>query len=100
MERIRMFKTFELLVIESNIAIVKWSVVIIVLIRAYGVRVWENNVMRKWVFKTLDLTLAQFTRFVSYLEDIEMHLQCRIAYTKITKPMKLHYRELTEKKSL
>jgi hypothetical protein len=89
-----MFRTFELLVIEGVITIVEWSVKIIVHIRAYGVRVWENNVMRKWFFKTLDLTLAQFSSFVSYLEEIELHLQCRIAYTKITKPMKLHYREL------
>ena len=89
-----MFRIFELLVIEGVIVIIEWRVKIIVHIRAYGVRVWENNVMRIWVFKTLDLTLAQFRRFVSYLKEIEMHLQCRIAYTKITKPMKLHYREL------
>ena len=89
-----MFRIFELLVIEGVIVITEWSVRIIVHLRAYGVRAWENNVMRKWVFKTLDLTLALFRRFVSYLKEIEMHLQCRIAYAKITKPMKLHYREL------
>ena len=95
-----MCKPFELLVIEGVIVIIEWSVEIIVRIKDYGVRVWKNNVMRKWVFKTLDLTLAQFRRFVSYLEEIEMHLQCRIAYTKITKPMKLHYRKLIGKKTL
>ena len=89
-----MFRTFELLIIEGVITIVEWSVKIIVYIRAYGVRVWENNVMRKWVFKTLDFTLALFRRFISNLKEIKLHLQCRIAYTKITKPMKLHYREL------
>jgi hypothetical protein len=89
-----MFRTFELLVIEGVITIVEWSVKIIVYIKDYGIRAWENNAMRKWVFKTLDLTLALFKRFVSYLKEIVLHLQCRIAYAKITKPMKLHYREL------
>jgi len=89
-----MYKALELLVIEVFIMTIEWGVKIILHIKDYGICVWKHNVMRKWVFKTLDLTLAQFRRFISYLEDIEMHLRCRIAYTKITKPMKLRYREL------
>ena len=92
-----MFRIFELLVIEGVILITEWSVKIIVHLRAYGVRVWENNFMRKCVFKTLYFTLALFRLFIFYLKEIELHLQCRIAYVKITKPMKLHYRELIQK---
>jgi len=95
-----MFRSFLLLVIEGVIIIVEWSVTIIVLIRDYGVRVWKNNMMRKWVFDILDLADARFRRFVSYLEEIVAFLQCRIAYAKITKPMKLRYRELIGKKTL
>ncbi len=95
-----MFRSFSLLVIEGVIVIVERSVAIIVLIRDYGVRVWKNNVMRKWVFDILDIADAQFRRFVSYLEEIKAFLQCRIAYAKITKPMKLRYRELLGKKTL
>jgi hypothetical protein len=95
-----MFRTFELLVIEGIIGIVEWIVTIIILIKDYGVRVWKNNVMRKWVFEILDLADARFRRFVSYLKKIETFLQCRIAYENITKPMKLRYRELIGKKTL
>jgi hypothetical protein len=95
-----MLRTFELLVIKGVIRIVEWSVTIIALIRNYGVRVWENNVMRKWVFEILDLSDTRFRRFVSYLEEIVTILQCRIAYEEITKSMKLRYRELIGKKTL
>jgi len=95
-----MFRSFLLLVIEGVIVIVEWSVAIIVLIRDYGVRVWKNNSIRKWVFNILDLADARFHRFVSYLEEIEAFLQCRIAYANITKPMKLRYKELIGKKPL
>jgi len=89
-----MFRSFLVLVIEGVILIVDWSVTIIVLIKDYGVRVWKNNVMRKWVFDILDFADARFRRFVSYLEEIKAFLQCRIAYAKITKPMKLRYKDL------
>ena len=95
-----MFRTFELQVIEGIIVIVEWNVAIIVLIRDYGIRVWRNNVMRKWVFEILDFADTRFRRFVSYLEEIVMFLQCRIAFDKITKPMKHRYRELIGKKNL
>jgi hypothetical protein len=92
-----MYRALELLVIEVFIMTIEWGVKIILQIKDYGIRVWQNNVMRKWVFEILDLTIAQFRSFVSYLKEIELHLQYRIAYVKITKPMKLHYRELIQK---
>lgn|GEM_PF-1325484 len=93
-----MFRSFLLLVIDGVIVIVEWSVAIIVLVRDYGVRVWQNNVMRKWVFEIMDYVDAQFHRFVAYLKEIETLLQCRIVYAKITKPMKLRYRELSRRR--
>lgn len=90
-----MFRSFLLLIIECVVVTVEWSVGCIVLVRDYSVRVWKNNAMRKWVLDTLDLFVARFRRVVSYLEEIEMHLQCRIAYAKITKPMKYQYRQLS-----
>jgi hypothetical protein len=92
------FRSFLLIVIEGVIVIVEWSVAGIVIVRDYGVRVWKNNVMRKWVFEIMDLADARFRRFVSYLEEIETFLQCRIVYAKITEPMKLRYRELSKKR--
>jgi hypothetical protein len=92
-----MYRALKLLVIEGVIVIIEWGEKIILHIKDYGIRVWQNNVMRKWVFERLDFTLVQFRNFVSYLKEIELHLQYRIAYVKITKPMKLHYRELLQK---
>ena len=89
-----MFRTALLLFIELIMMVVEWSVRCIVLVKGYGIRVWQNNAMRKWVFDTLDLSLARFRRFIGYLEEIEMLLQSRIAYAEITKPLKRHYREL------
>lgn len=93
-----MFRRFLLLAIEGVIVIVEWSVAGIVLVRDYGIRVWQNNVMRKWVFEIMDHVDARFHRFVAYLKEIETLLQCRIVYAKITKPMKFHYRELSRRR--
>lgn len=87
-----------LLAIEGVIVIVEWSVAGIMLVRDYGIRVWQNNVMRKWVFEIMDHVDARFHRFVAYLKEIETLLQCRIVYAKITKPMKFHYRELSRRR--
>ncbi len=95
-----MFRSFLLLIIECVVVTVEWSVGCIVLVRDYGIRVWKNNAMRKWVLETLDFSVARFRRFVSYLEEIEMHLRCRIAYAKITKPMKYQYRELSRRRTV
>jgi len=92
------FRRFLLLAIEGVIVIVEWSVAGIVLVRDYGIRVWQNNVMRKWVFEIMDHVDARFHRFVAYLKEIETLLQCRIVYAKITKPMKFHYRELSRRR--
>jgi hypothetical protein len=93
-----MFRSFLLLIIELVVVVVVWSMGCMMLVRDYGVRVWKNNAMRKWVLETLDLSVARFKHFVSYLEEIEMYLQCRIAYAKITKPMKYQYRVLTRRR--
>ncbi|MCK4924804.1 MAG: hypothetical protein KAS61_07505 [Spirochaetes bacterium] len=93
-----MFRRFLLLAIEGVIVIVEWSVAGIMLVRDYGIRVWQNNVMRKWVFEIMDHVDARFHRFVAYLKEIETLLQCRIVYAKITKPMKFHYRELSRRR--
>jgi hypothetical protein len=90
-----MFRNLLLLIIELVVVTVEWSMSCIVRLRDYGVRVWKNNAMRKWVLEALDNSVAQFRRVVLYLEEIEMYLQCRIAYAKITKPMKYQYREIS-----
>ena len=93
-----MFRSFLLLVIDGVIVVIEWSVAGIVLVRDYGVRVWQNNVMRKWVFEIMDYVDARFHRFVAYLKEIETLLQCRIVYAKTTKPMKLRYREISRRR--
>lgn len=94
-----MFRNLLLLIIELVVVTVEWSIGCIVHIRDYSVSVWKNNAMRKWVLETLDNSVAQFRRVVLYLEEIEMYLQCRIAYAKITKPMKYHYRQLSRNRT-
>jgi hypothetical protein len=86
--------------IELVVVLVEWVVDCILLISDYGVRVWKHNAMRKWVLATLDNAVAQFRRVVLYLEEIELYLQCRIAYAKITKPMKYQYRELSRNRTI
>ena len=90
-----MLRNLLLLLIEFMVVTVELSMGCIVLLRDYGVRVWKHNALRTWVLETLDIAVARFRGVVLYLEEIEMYLQCRIAYAKITKPMKHHYKRLS-----
>ena len=94
-----MFRNLLLLLIELIVVTVELSIGCIILLRDYGIRVWKNNALRTWVLETLDISVARFRRCILYLEEIEMYLQCRIAYAKITKPMKCHYRQLSRNRT-
>ena len=90
-----MLRNLLLLLVELMVVTVELSMGCIVLLRDYGVRVWKHNALRTWVLETLDISVARFRGVVLYLEEIEMYLQCRIAYAKITKPMKYYYKRLS-----
>ena len=94
-----MFSNLLIVLIDCVIALVEWSVACIRRIKEYGVRVWQNNAIRKWVFHVMDYAESRFHRYVDYLEDIETRLQCRIVYAKITKPMKQNYRALSGRRT-
>ena len=94
-----MLRNLLLLLVELMVVTVELSMGCIVLLRDYGVRVWKHNALRTWVLETLDISVARFRGVVLYLEEIEMYLQCRIAYAKITKPMKYHYRQLSRNRT-
>ena len=84
--------------IETIMVLVAGSISVFILVKDYGVRVWQNNTMRKWVFDTIDLTNGLLRGFANHLEAVETQLQCRIVYARISQPMKGHYRELTRKR--
>jgi 50S ribosomal subunit-associated GTPase HflX len=81
--------------IESIVVLVAGSISAFILVKDYGIRVWRNNTMRKWVFDVIDRTNALLRGFANHLEAVETQLQCRIVYARISQPMKDHYRELT-----
>jgi hypothetical protein len=95
-----MFRKFLLLFIDCIIVLVEWVVELTLLIKDYGVRVWKNNGVRRWVFEVIDDVDDRFRSFVKYLEEIQLRLQCRIAYANIAKPMKHRYRELSGRRLL
>jgi hypothetical protein len=85
--------------IETIMVLVAGSISVFILVKDYGVRVWQNNTMRKWVFDTIDLTNTCLRGFANHLEVVETQLQCRIVYARISQPMKDHYRELTRRRT-
>ncbi len=89
-----MFTNFFLLLIDTVIVLVDCLIDAMVAIKSYGIRVWKNNVMRKWVLDFMDLMDILFRRFENYLEDLVSIIQFRIMYEKITGPMMDYYREL------
>ena len=95
-----MFSNLLIVLIDCVIVLVEWSVTCIMRVKEYGIRVWQNNAVRKWAFKVMDYAEALFYRYVDYLKDIETLLRCRIVYTKVTKPMKQYYRALTRRQIL
>jgi hypothetical protein len=95
-----MFRNLLLMFVETIILLVELSVSGTMLVKDYGVRVWKNNAMRKWVFRVIDRADARFHRFIMYLEEIESRLQCRIVYANISRPMKETYRDLAGRRFL
>ena len=85
--------------IEMVLLVVAGSISLFILVKDYGVRVWQNNIMRRYVFKVLDLADAQLRGFAGHLEAVETQLQCRIVYARISQPLKDHYRELKRRRS-
>jgi hypothetical protein len=85
--------------IEIVLLVVAGSISLFILVKNYGVQVWQNNVMRRYVFKVLDLADEQLRGFARHLETVETQLQCRIVYARISQPLKYHYRELKRRRS-
>jgi len=95
-----MMRNFLLLLIDTVIVLVEGSITGIMLVKDYGVRMWKNNVVRKWVFEIMDRADTRFREFERYLEAIETRLRCRIVYARISQPMRNYYRELTGRRFL
>jgi len=69
--------------IEMVLLVVAGSISLFILVKDYGVRVWQNNIMRRCVFRVLDLADEQLRGFARHLEAVENQLQCRIVYDRI-----------------
>jgi hypothetical protein len=93
-----MLTNFILLLIGTVIMLINGLIDAMVSIKSYGVRVWKNNVMRKWVLDFMDLMDVLFRRFENYLEELVSIIQFRVMYDKITGPMMDHYRELKKRR--
>jgi len=93
-----MMKNLLLLLIDSVIVVVEFTVAGIIFLKDYSVKVWQNNVMRRWVLEFMDYINTVFCHFKNYLEKLETNIQYRILYEKVTKPMKDYYRELKKRR--
>jgi hypothetical protein len=93
-----MFTNLILLLIGTVIVLVNGVIDAMVSVKSYGVRIWKNNVMRKWVLDFMDLMDVLFRRFENYLEELISIIQFRIMYEKISGPMMNYYRELKKRK--
>ncbi len=69
----------------------------IMLLCRYSLRVWRNNVLRNFVFNVIRYIDDVSFRLKNYLEEIRVVLKYRIQYESVTRPMKVHYREIKNK---
>jgi hypothetical protein len=94
-----MVKQLLLIVIDNFLLLTDGAVATLNTIKGYGLRVWSNNAVRKWVLICIDRIVAQFRHFNIYLQEIEVNLHYRLIYAKVTAPMKERYKELRKKGS-
>ncbi len=69
----------------------------IMLLCEYALRVWRNNVLRKFVFNFIRYIDDVSFRLKNYLEGIRAVLKYRMQYESVTRPMRDHYREIKNK---
>jgi hypothetical protein len=91
-------KKLLLIAIDSFLLVVDGTVVVLNVVKGYGLRVWANNAVRRWVLKNLDRIVELFRRFDVYLQKIEVVLHYRLLYANVTDPMKQRYKELRKKR--
>jgi len=89
-----MFRKCLLFLIDSILWFVNRTISSIGIFVEYSVRIWQNNVMRRWVIKLMQVLVQIFRYIGNYLETVEDSITFRILYKKTTRPMKEYYREL------
>ena len=92
-----MIKNFLLLMIDSFVVVIDITISGIGMLKDYGVRVWKNNVMKRWVLEFMDNIGVLFRHIGNYLGELENIIQFKILYDKTTKPMKDYYKKLKKK---
>jgi hypothetical protein len=95
MRGVYMLRTFVLLSVSVFILLMEWIMTVIAQAKNYGVSFWRRNMIRRWIFASIERAGVSANRFGEYLRGLQTRLQCRIAYDTISKPMKRRYRELT-----
>jgi hypothetical protein len=93
-----MVKRLLLIVIESFLLLTDGTVAVLNMIKGYGLGVWSNNTVRRFVLRCIDQVVVQFRRFGVYLQKIEDILHYRLLYATVTASMKERYKELKGKK--
>jgi len=91
-------KRLLLIVVDSFLLVIDGTVEILNIIKGYGLRVWTNNAIRRWVLRSIDRIVELFRRFDGYLQEIEVILHYRLLYANVTASLKQRYRELRKKR--
>lgn len=61
-------------------------------LKNYAVQIWWNIIIRKLVYKVLDVIDSIINRLKKYLEEVRIVLKYRIYYENVTRPMKYYYK--------
>ncbi len=94
-----MMKQLLLIVIDNFLFLTDGTVAVLNMIKGYGLRVWSNSAIRRFVLRCIDFVVVQFRRFGVYLQKIEDILHYRLLYATVTASMKERYKELRGKRS-
>ena len=66
-------------------------------LKNYAVQIWRNYIIRKLIYKVLDVIDAIINRLKKYLEEVRIVLKYRIYYENVTRPMKYYYKTYRKK---
>jgi len=92
-----MFKRYLIIFINSLVWFVNEIILAIGFFMNYTMKLWKNNIMRKFVLKLMEKITHGFHCIKKYLEYVMDNITFRILYDRITLPMEIYYKDLKKR---
>jgi len=92
-----MFKRYLIRFINSLVWFVNEIILAIGFFMNYTMKLWKNNIMRKFVLKLMEKITHRFHYIKKYLEYVMDNITFRILYDRITLPMEIYYKDLKKR---